>query len=305
MKKWFNNYKKNIQRQAQCYTDKLNNVFFRTEEYECLERKLKSFRNRKAEIIECKPYDTIISEKQSRGNFEIEYLIHCQLLIKHKGFFYTEESIQRRKSVFGNEELVDDFVVNDERHFEHNKKVRNREMKNKSKPGINYQSAATGQNNYNRSAAVEYAKKWWDSNNTAYKNFELNCTNFISQCLKAGKAPMRGYPNRSQGWWYANHNWSYSWTVAHALRWYLGTSTRGLRAKEVTEPDKLIPGDVICYDFDGDGKWQHNTIVVEIDSDNMPLVNAHTISSRKRYWSYEDSPAWTEDANYKFFNIIV
>ena len=116
---------------------------------------------------------------------------------------------------------------------------------------------------------------------------------------------MRGYPNRSQGWWYTNLNWSYSWSVAHSLRWYLGTSANGLRAKELTSPVELIPGDVICYDFDGDGRWQHNTFVVAKDGDNMPLVNAHTISSRKRYWTYEDSPAWTKNIKYKFFNIVV
>ena len=53
------------------------------------------------------------------------------------------------------------------------------------------------------------------------KKFENNCTNFISQCLHAGGAPMRGYPNRGSGWWLQNKNWSYSWAVAHSLRLYL------------------------------------------------------------------------------------
>ena len=45
---------------------------------------------------------------------------------------------------------------------------------------------------YDRLAAVQYAEKHWDKPNESYKQFEVNCTNYISQCLHAGKAPMRG-----------------------------------------------------------------------------------------------------------------
>ena len=52
---------------------------------------------------------------------------------------------------------------------------------------------------YNREAAVRYANKWWDSRNPAFPAFDVDCTNFISQCLLAGGAPMHGYPNREVG----------------------------------------------------------------------------------------------------------
>ena len=157
---------------------------------------------------------------------------------------------------------------------------------------------------YNREAAVQYAEKWWDSYNPAYMAFDLDCTNYVSQCLRAGGAPMRGHPNRSSGWWFVNRNWSFSWSVAHSLYWYLKGSRAGLRAQVVTSADQLLPGDVICYDFSGDGRWQHNTFVVAKDSNNMPLVNAHTINSRMRYWKYDDSTAWELNTEYAFFHII-
>ncbi|WP_371919047.1 amidase domain-containing protein, partial [Pseudomonas sp. 2822-15] len=69
--------------------------------------------------------------------------------------------------------------------------------------------------------AVRYAERWWNSFNPEYKQFDNNCTNFISQCLHVGGIPMTGHPNRSKRWWYQNNQWSYSWTVAHAFRWYL------------------------------------------------------------------------------------
>lgn len=156
---------------------------------------------------------------------------------------------------------------------------------------------------YDRHAAVQYAERWWNSYNPDYKVFEVDCTNYISQCLRAGGAPMHGMPVRDQGWWYSSDNWSFSWSVAHSLRWYLSGSTQGLKGKAVENPESLIPGDVICYDFSGDGRWDHNTIVVAKDADGMPLVNAHTDNSRNRYWSYEDSTAWTPNIQYKFFRI--
>lgn len=114
---------------------------------------------------------------------------------------------------------------------------------------------------------------------------------------------MRGAPNREHGWWYDGSDWSFSWSVAHSLRWYLSGSETGLKGEELETPEELLPGDVICYDFQGDGRWDHTTIVVDKDAYGAPLVNAHTNNSRNRYWTYEDSAAWTPDIQYKFFRI--
>ena len=81
-------------------------------------------------------------------------------------------------------------------------------------------------------------------------------------------------------------------------------STIGLRAKEVSKPEELMLGDIICYDFEGDGRFNHNTIVTAKDIHGMPLVNANTTDSRLRYWSYEDSTAYTPNIQYRFFHIV-
>ena len=157
---------------------------------------------------------------------------------------------------------------------------------------------------YNRKAAVAYANKWWDSFNPEFPRFQDDCTNFISQCLYAGGAPMRGAPNRGQGWWMIglNERWSYSWSVAHSLRWYLETSKRGLRATRVNSVEQLQLGDVIFYDFQGDGRIDHSTIVTRIEG-GIPYVNAHTSNSADREYSYEDSTAYTPQMTYYFFHI--
>jgi hypothetical protein len=77
-----------------------------------------------------------------------------------------------------------------------------------------------------------------------------------------------------------------------------------LRAVEVNRPEELKLGDIICYDFEGDGRFNHTTIVTAKDADGMPLVNAHTTNSRKRYWAYTDSTAYTPNIKYIFLQVV-
>ena len=84
---------------------------------------------------------------------------------------------------------------------------------------------------------------------------------------------------------------------------FLSHSRRGLHGHAVNDPSELQPGDTISYDWDGDGRYQHNTIVIGKDANGMPLVNAHTYNSRNRYWAYKDSPAWSERTKYVFIRV--
>ncbi len=158
---------------------------------------------------------------------------------------------------------------------------------------------------YNRLEAVRYAELWWNDFNPKFQRFEDDCTNFISQCLFAGGIPMEFSKSRSNGWWYrgAQNGWSYSWTVANSFKLYLETGGH-IRVQQMDRPEELTIGDVICYDFNGDGRWQHNTIVVHKDYYGMPLVNAHTTNSRNRYWDYRNSTAYTPNIQYAFFHIL-
>jgi len=162
---------------------------------------------------------------------------------------------------------------------------------------------------YRREEAVAYADRWWNEPNPAYEEFEVNCTNFVSQCLFAGGAPMNYTGKRESGWWYKGRDhgrelWSYSWAVANSLQHYLAhPRAYGLRAEAVESPTQLMPGDVICYDWSGTGLFQHNTIVTAFTPEGMPLVNANTVPSRHRYWDYRDSYAWTERTRYRFYHI--
>ncbi|WP_064091843.1 amidase domain-containing protein [Rossellomorea aquimaris] len=259
-------------------------------------RKLESCRQRKAEILKVEAEGKIqFITPQNRDTRNVAYDVHYKYFIKQGNHFYLEEEVENRKCIYFNEAIYEDEEVLPIIPEEPEVKTDFIESQAIQDRGI-YQ--------YDRLKAIQYAEKWWNSYNPAYKKFENDCTNYISQCLHAGDAPMRGYPSQGKGWWMRNNSWSYSWTVANSLRWYIPSSSIGLRGKVVEYPEQLKLGDVICYDFQGDGRFDHTTIVTGKDGLGMPLVNAHTFNSRMRYWNYEDSTAYTPNIKYKFFTII-
>lgn len=257
-------------------------------------RKKELCEKRGATIVRMKGKGHIYQQFFYDHTIDYYYLLHLSFLIKQKKHFYEEEMVIPYRLLIENRRII--------KHEELLQQPNEHQVLAVSSHA-NIVRTSRELFTYDRLAAVKYAEHWWNSYNPAYKKFDVDCTNYVSQCLRAGGAPMRGMPNQSKGWWYQENTWSLSWAVAHSLRWYLSGSTEGLQGKEVNSASDLHPGDVICYDFQGDGRWDHNTIVVAKDAEGMPLVNAHTDNSRHRYWSYEDSTAWTPNIQYKFFQI--
>ncbi|WP_347552440.1 amidase domain-containing protein [Pseudalkalibacillus hwajinpoensis] len=262
------------------------------QEEEAANRYIKQCFTREATVLRIKHRGILLGKKDLVSTQFYDYVLHHHYLIKQGKKIYQEERVEKRLAKVKDGELILDRSI----------EVEGKANQVEISEGIINDNRLKG-SYYDRLSAVKYAERWWDDYNPAYHAFDVDCTNYISQCLHAGKAPMRGYPDRTKGWWAQGNNWSYSWSVAHALRWYLSGSKNGLRALEVSHADDLVPGDVICYDFDGDGHWQHTTVVVDHDEKGQPLVNAHTTNSRMRYWAYEDSTAWTPEIKYKFFHI--
>lgn len=289
------NLKQYIEERNACFVDKERVEYILDPvEKESWKRKFNELKELHYSIVKSNVRGEIVGSRYFEDETELEYFLHYQFLIRSKNDqFYIEEQVQHRKAKF----LGDKLIVDQETKmpFAEHPPVIERQFLNEPNDTRFV---------YDRREAVRYAERWWNDYNPAYRKFENNCTNFVSQCLRAGGAPMWGYPNRSKGWWYQNNNWSYSWSVAHAFRWYLSGSTYGLRGQEMKSAKDLSLGDVICYDFDGNGHFQHTTIVVAKDENGMPLVNAQTSNSRMRYWSYQDSTAWTPNIKYKFFHIV-
>ena len=160
---------------------------------------------------------------------------------------------------------------------------------------------------YDRIRAFQYAERWWNDHNPQFQNMGVDCTNFVSQVLYAGGFPMQA-GGRGSGWWYRSGRrpeWSYSWAVADALARHLQAGRAPFRAEILNRPEDLTIGDVICYDWRGAGQYGHNTVVTGRDANGRPLVNAHTVNSHQRYYSYEDSYAWTAGTRYLFIHFPV
>lgn len=265
-----------------------------------IEKTTNQYKKRKSQIVKATTNAQITNEKNIDDVRYIDYVLHHQYLVKQpKDKFYIEENIEQRQAIIKNNQIIMDSTIKKEPTAIEETEGPIRLEDYKHSEDILRQSYY-----YDRRAAVQYAERWWNSYNPKYKQFKDDCTNFISQCVHEGGVPMTGFGNRNKGWWYSGKSWSFSWAVANSFRWHLSGAKEGILAQEVPSASHLNIGDVICYDFEGDGRWNHNTIVVAKDVNNQPLVNAHTYNSRMRYWAYEDSTAYTPNIKYKFFHIL-
>lgn len=143
---------------------------------------------------------------------------------------------------------------------------------------------------YNRKKAVEYALKYSESRNPDYPNMQLNCTNFVSQCLAAGgkkedtgKTPEKGHGvsfDRDKNKWYSNKK---VWNSRRPASFYTSvsfvrtdcffeywTEVRGLRLEKYRNTfegrEKLIrkaePGDVFLF-YNGEGTIIHFGLITK------------------------------------------
>lgn len=270
------------------------NNLIQENEYLAIQRKIKLYKSRNISLI--KVYGNLEAKNlwSDQDRVYMNYTLHTRYFLKQKDLYFEEEQLDRQMALENNEIIYDIEIpiLNLNEDYELDDDSENEPENERN-------------NIYNRFNAIKYAETWWDGHNNAYPLYANDCTNFISQCLRAGGFKMVGMPKPGSGWWYNNYsNSSYSWRVAHALRKYLPRSQTGIKAEEVPNQKQLTLGDIILYDFEGDGVWNHCTIVVAKDENGEPLVNAHTQNSRKRYWSYYDSTAYTDNIKYKFFHII-
>ncbi|MBP1930267.1 amidase domain-containing protein [Ammoniphilus resinae] len=274
-------------------------------------RRRETFQSRNARPVKCKTtirQIQILSEDQEKVDIALQN--HLWQLYHIRDCFLEQEDEQYRTITMREKDgrwYVDsDYIVGEEAQNseEHPDAFRDNqeEIMPQSAEVVNKKGA------YNRAMAKRYAELWWNQHNPHYPKFEVDCTNFVSQCVHEGGVTQEVTTQRNIGWWVKGKgNWSFSWSVAHSFMTYLlGANTKlPAKAELKTSADQLMIGDVICYDWDGSGRFQHNTIVVAKDPNGMPLVNAHTVNSRHRYWDYRDSHAWTEQTKYKFLHILV
>ncbi len=162
---------------------------------------------------------------------------------------------------------------------------------------MNPNQAAFGKTgNYDRSAALAYARRWALGRNPAYFDFTAlggDCTNFVSQVLYAGCGVMNFTPN--YGWYYRDANQkSPSWTaVAFLYKFLTENRERGPFAELVSQND-LVIGDIIQLGFRQKGQFEHSLIVSKLESPIGPdkiSFTAHThdlVDQKLTFYNYVD-----------------
>lgn len=140
---------------------------------------------------------------------------------------------------------------------------------------------------YNRDGAVDYAHEWALSRNEEYHDFgNLDCTNFISQAIYEGGGAIMASDERPTYGWYYNSASDYASAWTHVF-WFHDFVTpagyllwdAGPEGCEVPKDDALL-GDVIQYDWENNGYWDHGVFIVDsIDlgwGDMFHLVASHS-----------------------------
>jgi hypothetical protein len=143
--------------------------------------------------------------------------------------------------------------------------------------------------NYDRYTAINYAKAHALSYNSAFKTFNNDCTNFVSQSLLAGGWQMvLGYYTHNDVWWYSCAlpgglvcHASYTWGAAYNFHEFLGTSP-GQRTNYVSYFGDVDQGDIIFADWDApdghhpDGRIDHVMFVTGKDTEGNLYISQHT-----------------------------
>lgn len=161
---------------------------------------------------------------------------------------------------------------------------------------------------YNGAAAAAYADAYWQTYNPAWPSFANSggdCTNFVSQALYAGGISMRPSPTFSgNAAWYMvkkRSRWSYAapWVNAQDQSLFLLQHLPGVTqvasyyglAPGATAADQAQQGDVVLYDWNNDGVYDHEAIITASDgtnpdgTTNWDLVDAHTNNRYHAYWT--------------------
>ena len=134
---------------------------------------------------------------------------------------------------------------------------------------------------YNRTAAVNYARKWALARNPAYYDFEEfggDCTNFASQCIYAGAGIMNYTP--IMGWFYnSSYSRSPSWSgVEYLYNFLVSNKSVGPYAR-VVSASEAMPGDIVQLGT-AQGDFYHSPVITATTP--SILVAAHTYDALDR-----------------------
>ncbi|MFF3272672.1 amidase domain-containing protein [Streptomyces chrestomyceticus] len=132
-------------------------------------------------------------------------------------------------------------------------------------------------------AMAAYSEKYWRNYNPEFRKFNAaggDCTNFLSQALKAGGWKTEGgSASDYRKWWYDANHQSDSWVGANEWSWYALNSKRVTSLSNVYQMDV---GDVMQMDFDGDGSKDHSMMTTYRSSYGVPYLTYHSTNTYRK-----------------------
>ncbi|GHF47115.1 hypothetical protein GCM10010218_30510 [Streptomyces mashuensis] len=156
--------------------------------------------------------------------------------------------------------------------------------------------AAAGQNTagskpslaagYNYTAMVNYANRYWQHPNSAYRTYGNDCTNFVSQAMKAGGWQQKGsgfWDRKDKDkWYYGGHTWTTSYTWAGAENWYWFATKYSHRTRALSNVWQMGLGDVLQADWNRDNTIDHTMIVTGFHGTDEIYLTYHTTNTHNR-----------------------
>jgi cell wall-associated NlpC family hydrolase len=140
---------------------------------------------------------------------------------------------------------------------------------------------------YDRDAVRAYADRYALTYNPTYARFTGDCCNFVSQGAFAGGMPV-ALGDWTTGWWYdkqgtgspSDDAYSWSWiSCSRQTSFWVGT-----RIDWVSGIAGVGKGDVVYYDWTGDGSWDHVAVLAGTNSAGQKVVDAHTTDHYRVFW---------------------
>ncbi len=133
---------------------------------------------------------------------------------------------------------------------------------------------------YDRQGAWGYAYKWWNGRNPHYKDYTDSggdCANFVSQALIAGGLSLwKGYDGNGSGVYDdSNGTIPYCDYLHQHLVKYQNVRYAYVTTQNFSVPEWLEIGDVVILGNSSGDHWEHATIVVYRNGDEVGLA-AHT-----------------------------
>ncbi|MDA5281213.1 amidase domain-containing protein [Streptomyces sp. Isolate_45] len=139
---------------------------------------------------------------------------------------------------------------------------------------------------YSYSSMVNYANRYWKNWNGNYRSYSSDCTNFISQAMRAGgwgtTSGSASSRSDNRKWFYGSFSWTTSYTWAGAENWYWFASRHSGRTYMLSNVWYMQNADVLQADWNRDNTIDHTMIVTAVGGNGERYLTYHSGSTHNR-----------------------